>query len=756
MAQTQRIVQPISAGGQARRGEVRAIASWLNRSLMPYGIRTLVRPAKPHHIGIVLELPRLRGRDRSLKAFQEHLLRCVCHSLWKLNSPSLDGATISARFRGQKTILWRKSVRIVTPANRQRLQQTQQLRSRIRQATRQRNRLRRTRTLLVGGPAVAALIAGGVLGYTKAPVNQTSAAASPQNQKSNRRSDNRANDSVRGALETVPAIKHTQVANPQDPTVTLMFSGDVTLAENFADVMGNDFNRAFAAMPEYRQADVAMVNLENPLTKATLPLPNKQFNFKAEPESVEVLKAGGVDVVTLANNHTMDFQAEGLVETMQTLDNAGIHHLGAGRNITEARRPKIIDVKGQRIAYFGYYGDLHAAGEKSAGTNPIEEERISQDIRAVRDQVDWVVVNYHWGQELADRPADWQVELARFTIDQGADLIVGHHPHVLQGAEVYKGRPIVYSLGNFIFGGNSRTDYDTAVLQVALKDQQMKVEFLPVEVRGYQPKVVKGDRGTEILRHLEQLSAGFQQPMKSLMVLDAQKPTTTGRTEQPATSPAPAISPALTPALPPIDGATSPSTGASPASVSPTLPQIESRPTSPDAFLKPPVGEEEAVPPAASDPTPDPLDPALTPVPAPSSDPYKLNSPTLPDFSNPSNSFTDSPSQTPLEPSEGAEPADSTTPVPEVTSPQLPPRTMLETPLTTPKEQQSEITRIRSSTRSVAQRPAQAETKGSRQVHLGRSQPSMRSRTEKPSVTANPPVDEVPYEEVVYVPPNWW
>ena len=317
-------------------------------------------------------------------------------------------------------------------------------------------------------------------------------------------------------------IQHENILNTTDPNVTLMFGGDVTLADAFADMVGDDYRWAFADMNEYRQADVAMVNLENPLTEADTPLANKAFNFKADPEAVKVLTEGGVDIVTLANNHAMDYEAAGLAETMRILDQAGIHHIGAGQDVQEARRPEILEVKGQRIAYLGYYDDdLHAASEEAPGTNARRNDRVAADIRAVRDQVDWIVVNYHWGEELAEHPSEQQVDLARFTIDQGADLVVGHHPHVLQGAEIYKGRPIAYSLGNFIFGGNARSDYDTAVLKVALRDKQMKVEFLPVEVTQYQPEVVEGDRGAQILAQIEERSRIFEQPMPTSVILDA-------------------------------------------------------------------------------------------------------------------------------------------------------------------------------------------------------------------------------------------
>ena len=116
-------------------------------------------------------------------------------------------------------------------------------------------------------------------------------------------------------------------------------------------------------------------------------------------------------------------------------------------------------------------------------------------------------------------------------------MVVGHHPQVLQGAEIYKGLPIVYSLGNFIFGGNARRDYDTAVLKVSLKDRNMKVEFLPVEVKKFQPKVVKGAAADRILKHVEQISSIFDRPMRSSVVLEA--PMNRGTAPKTPSSPLP-------------------------------------------------------------------------------------------------------------------------------------------------------------------------------------------------------------------------
>ncbi len=508
------ILQP-SVVDLARSGNFRAIAYWMNTFLLPQGMRASVEDVRAGCLQILVEFRQIPERDR--------LVQFICHQIWRLNSEAIDGVRIVARLAGQSDILWKQSVRIVTPANRRRQEYgPYPARARAERST-EGISFKALRALLMVGTAVTSFVVGCWFSYqtiltsriapNPLPTAAVTAIQTPARPKQ-----------VQAALEMVPVRYHDRVVNPNDPVVTLMFGGDVTLSDAFADVVGSDYKWAFAEMDEYRQADVAMVNLENPLTRADTLREGKQFNFKADPESVQVLTEGGIDIVNLANNHAMDYEAPGLKETTATLEKAGIRYVGAGQDIKEARRPEIIEVKGQRIAYLGYYNpEFHAAAPGVAGTNPLIEAQIAEDIKAIRDQVDWIVVNYHWGEELAEYPADWQRDLARFTIDQGADVVVGHHPHVLQGAEIYKGRPIAYSLGNFIFGGNYRSDYDTAVLKVSLKGKKMKVEFLPVEVRKYQPKVISGDRASEILNYIQEISHIFDRPMRSPTVLTARR-----------------------------------------------------------------------------------------------------------------------------------------------------------------------------------------------------------------------------------------
>jgi poly-gamma-glutamate synthesis protein (capsule biosynthesis protein) len=272
---------------------------------------------------------------------------------------------------------------------------------------------------------------------------------------------------------------------------------------------------------------------------------------------------------------------------------------------------------------------LRAAGNWRAGLNSAVSRRLSEDIQAIRNQVDWVVVNYCWNQDLAEYPAEWQVKLARLAIDEGADLVVGHHPNVLQGAEIYKGRAIAYSLGNFVFADSQAdpsTDYDTAVLKVSLREsgfagtqaRQMRIEFVPVQVRQSQPAIAVGENARRISQYMRQASGLFEQPLQSPTILDVRSAG-----DAPAIDPAP-VEPPIAPAnpLPPSDSFIAPpSTPASPDSfiTEPELPPTRTKEIRLEDRQKPTeaqnVDDRHIVPPAAA-PTeyqpsaPAPLEPA--------------------------------------------------------------------------------------------------------------------------------------------------
>nr|WP_228024869.1 CapA family protein [cf. Phormidesmis sp. LEGE 11477] len=332
---------------------------------------------------------------------------------------------------------------------------------------------------------------------------------------------------VEAALETVSVIPHQAVALPQDPTVTLLFGGKLGL-DDFVFESEDSLDQLFSELGIYKRADVAMLGLSEPLATPSTSL-QESFYHRTRPEAVQALKAGGVDIVNLASEGIFTYGVQGLKETLKTLDQEGIYRVGAGRDHKEAHRPEILEVKGQRIAYLSYKPrTLKAAKENAAGVASASaggRQHILEDIAALRSQVDWIVVNYRWGEaEPAedDLPAEWQQSLARDAIDAGADLVVGYHPSQIQGAEIYRDRAIAYSLGDFVFNEAPFENHDSVALRVSLRNRQMKIEFLPVTIRDSRLQMATGERGSAILQSIRQASRTFEQPMQFPAVLKAQ------------------------------------------------------------------------------------------------------------------------------------------------------------------------------------------------------------------------------------------
>lgn len=247
------------------------------------------------------------------------------------------------------------------------------------------------------------------------------------------------------------------------------------------------------------------------------------------PVTLQQLQANGVNVVNLASNQLMQGSGDALTQTIKSLSQASIYPIGAGTNDQSARRPQIFSIKGKRIAYLGYSDvGLQSAGKETAGLNSSVNAQVEADIKAIRAQVDWVIVSYHWNQNLRSYPEDWQVSLTHAAIDHGADLVVGYHPTVTQGAEVYGGRAIVYSLGSMLdpysqdsTANQPATTYETFALKLQLQDQQMQVELLPVRVSDGKTEILTPETGASILDYLKQASSLFRQPLRSPTLLDA-------------------------------------------------------------------------------------------------------------------------------------------------------------------------------------------------------------------------------------------
>lgn len=250
-------------------------------------------------------------------------------------------------------------------------------------------------------------------------------------------------------------------------TVNIMAVGDIMLGRGVADSLkacGLDFIYPFQEVRSILdRGDIVFGNLEHPITERKESLdPAFKYILKCEKNAVSGLTFAGFNVLSLANNHIMDYYEGGLTDTLEILDSNGIARTGAGRNPDEARNPAVVEINGVKVGFLAYsdFAEAVYKGNPSikfgaeagkGGVAPLKPEYIREDIEKIRKDVDILAVSLHWGIEDSYEITDRQTEIAHRICDFGADIILGHHPHRFQGIEIYHGKPIVYSLGNFIF-----------------------------------------------------------------------------------------------------------------------------------------------------------------------------------------------------------------------------------------------------------------------------------------------------------------
>lgn len=298
-----------------------------------------------------------------------------------------------------------------------------------------------------------------------------------------------------------PEVKKTEI--------TLSFVGDITLGNYIGQGYEGSFDQEYEKQNQdsayylknvkdvFEKDDLTIANLEGPLTTSQ-DYAEKTFVFQGKPEYVDILADGDIEAVTLANNHSKDHFEQGMTDTKAILDEEGIRHFGYDESC-------MMDVKGIQVGFLGYSFPYELTAEM---------KKAISDLKA---QCDIVVVYYHWGIERDKAPMESQRSLAKQTIDAGADLIIGSHPHVLQGIETYKGKKIVYSLGNFCFGGNKNpSDKDTMIYQHTFSFEnnelvQEEHEVIPCMIssvssrNNYQPTIVEGDDASRVLKKVNEI-----------------------------------------------------------------------------------------------------------------------------------------------------------------------------------------------------------------------------------------------------------
>lgn len=275
---------------------------------------------------------------------------------------------------------------------------------------------------------------------------------------------------------------------PAGPTI-LVFAGDINLDEDSKPAARYDREQkgilggiSPELIEEMNAADIMMLNNEFAYSTRGIEAQDKSYTFRADPERVGILKEMGVDIVSLANNHALDFGMDALLDTFSTLEDAGINYVGAGNNLERATSPVFYTLGGKKIAFLAASRVVFAMDWYASETSPgmigtYDPSLILDSIREAEAGSDFVVIYLHWGVERTDYPVEYQKELAMQYIDAGADAVIGCHPHVMQGLEFYKGKPIAYSLGNYWFNASKR---ETGLLKLYLNsDDTLQVQLIP-------------------------------------------------------------------------------------------------------------------------------------------------------------------------------------------------------------------------------------------------------------------------------------
>lgn len=289
--------------------------------------------------------------------------------------------------------------------------------------------------------------------------------------------------------------------------VHIVAAGDILLDRGVSEYLeGSRYEYPYSAIKEeIIKGDIAFANLECPLTDSgSAVLKRPELVFKGNKLNGAALKGAGFDILNLANNHTMDQGRKGLEDTIKVLESSGIRALGAGRTRSEARKPVFMQKGKIRIGFLGY-SDFPPEGymydEGKADVARPDMKLLGDEVKAAAEQCDFLVVSFHWGKEFDSYPSDRQREMAHAAIEKGAGLIIGHHPHVLQSVEEYKGKLIFYSLGNFVFDRQLPKGTDEAVIiDIAADDDGWKeIRIVPVMIEDCKPAIVQGQAAELIL-----------------------------------------------------------------------------------------------------------------------------------------------------------------------------------------------------------------------------------------------------------------
>ena len=306
-------------------------------------------------------------------------------------------------------------------------------------------------------------------------------------------------------------FEEPEVVEEEPKDTVILFAGDVLFdygmpqhydESGIAGVVGDNL------LTVMNEADITVVNEEFPFGTAGTQA-DKQYTFRCNPKYVVALNEMGVDVVSLANNHALDYGTDCLLQTFATLEQAGVKFAGAGPTLERAKEPQIIEVNDKKIAIVAGSRVVPTASWGASADKPgmllcYETAQICESISKAKEDADYVFVYVHWGTEKVDFPESYEKTMAAKFAEAGADAVIGSHPHVLQGMEEVAGIPVFYSLGNYIF--NVSIDKTMAVTCNISPEGLITWKIIPCQAKNGVTEIALGDKATEIYKHVQSLS----------------------------------------------------------------------------------------------------------------------------------------------------------------------------------------------------------------------------------------------------------
>ncbi len=317
-----------------------------------------------------------------------------------------------------------------------------------------------------------------------------------------------------GEDPVVAGTEETESQPEPEADTTILITGDVLFGNMFRvnyDRSGITGVVDEALLARMQEADLVLINNEFPFSDRGTPMEEKEFTFRCSPSYAAALDEMGVDLASLANNHTLDYGREALSDTFAALDEAGIRYAGAGESVERAEEVQIIEVNGKRFGFLAVTRVVPVVSWKVEHQTPglfscYDDTRLVELVEEAKADCDVLVVYAHWGVEYEAYPEEYQTGIARRCLAAGADVVAGCHTHCLQGVEWMDGKPVFYSLGNFIFGKEIDS---SAVLQITVSAEgAVRYQLLPVCARNGVTALADDERAAQILRYLDSISPG--------------------------------------------------------------------------------------------------------------------------------------------------------------------------------------------------------------------------------------------------------